>query len=160
MTLSWSPIVTNGFFLRAETFFDFASYVDELARSSQRGWEAYIPYGGKSLHKQSHGEAFLSLFLNRFNSKGLYILDEPEAAMSPQRQLAFLRIMWQLERESKAQFIITTHSPILMAYPGAAIYSMDEVPVRKIEYETTDHYQLTRSFLNDREKFLKELFRD
>lgn len=80
--------------------------------------------------------------------------------MSPQRQLAFLRIMWQLEREKKAQFIITTHSPILMAYPGAAIYSMDEAPVRKIEYETTDHYQLTRCFLNDREKFLKELFRD
>lgn len=80
--------------------------------------------------------------------------------MSPQRQLAFLRIMWQLAQEREAQFIITTHSPILMAYPGAAIYSMDEVPLKKIGYESTDHYQLTKSFLKNREKFLKELFRE
>ena len=152
ITLSWMPKVTNGFFLRAETFFNFAGYIDEL------GPEVYKYYGGKSLNQQSHGEAFLSLFMNRFYTKGLYILDEPEAALSPQRQLSFLRVIRDLEIAGKAQFIIATHSPILMAYPNATIYSFDESPIRSIRYFETDHYLITKRFLNDTEKFLERLF--
>lgn len=158
ITLSWLPKVSRGFFLRAETLFDYADYVDELSRDPMEGEKAYIPYGGKSLHHQSHGEAFLALLMNRFHSRGIYILDEPEAALSPQRQLALLRIIWQLERDGKAQFLIATHSPILMAYPDADIYSLDESPLRKVRYEDTQHYQITKGFLNNREKMLKELF--
>jgi predicted ATPase len=159
ISLSWMPKVNNGFFLRAETFFDFANYIDELARDPDIGVEkAYAPYGDKSLHEQSHGEAFLTLFTHRFRGRGLYLLDEPEAALSPQRQLAFLRIIRDLEQAGKAQFIIATHSPILMAYPNAFIYSFDDNTVRMIKYEETDHYQLTKAFLNDRDRFLQQLF--
>jgi predicted ATPase len=156
MTISWLPKINKGFFMRAETFYDFAGYIDELAKDGRI--EAYQPYGGKSLNEQSHGEAFLSLFKNRFNSKGLYILDEPEAALSPQRQLAFLSIIWQLEQADKAQFIIATHSPILMAYPNSIIYSFDNDRLKQIDYEETDHYQLTKAFLNNREKLFRNLF--
>ena len=152
------PKINNGFFLRAETFFDFANYIDELSCDLIEGDKAFIPYGGKSLHEQSHGEAFISLFTNRFGGKGLYILDEPEAALSPQRQLAFLRVIRNLEQAGKAQFIIATHSPILMAYPDSVIYSFNGDRVNKQDYEETEHYQLTKAFLNDRRRFLKELF--
>lgn len=159
MTLSWFPKVNNGFLLRAETFFDFANYIDGLARECCPEI-AYAPYGGKSLHEQSHGEAFLALFTNRFRGKGLYILDEPEAALSPQRQLAFLRIIRDLEQSGKAQFIIATHSPILMAYPNAVIYRFTEECVESVPYEETEHYRLTRAFLANRERFLAQLFED
>jgi predicted ATPase len=149
--LSWMPKVTSGFFLRAETFFDFAKYLDEMGN--------YDAYGGKSLNEQSHGEAFLSLFLNRFWGKSLYILDEPEAALSPQRQFALLSIIHDLEQSNNAQFIIATHSPILMAYPGAVIYQCDEDGFELVNYEETDHYRLTKAFLNNPDKFFKELFR-
>ncbi|HWP95451.1 MAG TPA: AAA family ATPase [Syntrophomonadaceae bacterium] len=155
ITLSWLPKVKTGFFLRAETFYNYASYIDELAKESP---EAYQPYGGQSLHKQSHGEAFLSLFLNRFHMQGIYLLDEPEAALSPQRQLAFLRLIWKLEQSGQAQFIIATHSPILMAYPGATILDFDQSPMQETVYENTEHYFITKRFLNDRKKFLEELF--
>ncbi|MEL7565714.1 MAG: AAA family ATPase [Dehalobacterium sp.] len=159
--LAWMPKVNNGFFLRAETFYDFACYIDDLAMDSYNSpIDVYRPYGGKSLHHQSHGEAFISLFLNRFGSKEIYLLDEPEAALSPQRQLAFLRIMWQLEQEGAAQFIIATHSPILMAYPNATIFNFDETPLKQIAYEDTEHYQLTKRFLNAKDKFLNRLFKD
>ncbi|EGD46127.1 SMC domain protein [Ruminiclostridium papyrosolvens DSM 2782] len=154
LTLAWLPKVSNGFLLRAETFYDYASYIDSL------GPEAYASYGGKSLHMQSHGESFLSLLQNRFGGKGIYLLDEPEAALSPQRQLVLLRIIRQLEKDGKAQFIIATHSPILMAYPDADIYSFDHSPIIKVQYEETEHYQVTRGFLNNRDKVLEELFSD
>lgn len=161
ITLSWMPRLKEGFFLRAETFFNFANYLDELSNDPfSGGRNVYSPYGGKSLNEQSHGEAFLSLFLNRFHNKGIYILDEPEAALSPQRQLAFIRIMWQLEQEEKAQFIIATHSPILMAYPNATIFNFEKAPLDVIDYEESEHYQLTKNFLNDRESFLKRLLVD
>lgn len=160
MKLSWFPKVKQGFFLRAETFFDFAGYIDDLANDPNVGMEAYLPYGGKSLNHQSHGEAFLSLFTNRFSGRGIYILDEPEAALSPQRQLAFLRVIHDLELEGNSQFIIATHSPILMSYPGARIYSFDHDTVEETQYEETAHYQLTKSFLNNRERFLKQLFEE
>ncbi|TQR19350.1 AAA family ATPase [Psychrobacillus vulpis] len=155
--LSWMPKITNGFFLRAESFYQFASHIDDLER--EFGGVIHN-YGGKSLHEQSHGESFLSLFLNRFNGRAIYLLDEPEAALSPQRQLAFLRIMHDLVTAEGCQFIIATHSPIILGYPNATIFSFDEGKIEEIEYEMTGHYQLTKYFLDHREKFLKELLED
>ncbi|MEC2072712.1 AAA family ATPase [Alkalihalophilus marmarensis] len=152
--LSWMPKTTNGFFLRAESFYHFATHIDEVDTT---GFQAY---GGRSLHEQSHGESFLSLFLNRFNRKAIYLLDEPEAALSPQRQLTFLRIIHDLASSGNAQFIIATHSPILLGYPGADIFSFDQVRMERVEYETTDHYLLTKSFLQNRERMLEELFKE
>lgn len=149
--LSWMPKVTNGFFMRAETFYHFASYLDTMP-------EGLHAYGGRSLHEQSHGEAFLSLFQHRFGKKAIYLLDEPEAALSPARQLALLRVIRDLEQE--AQFIIATHSPILLGYPGAQILDFDAQPIREIRYEDTLHYIVTRRFLENRQKVLDELFRD
>lgn len=156
--LSWMPKVTQGFFLRAESFYHFASHLDQLAKEDPTFH--YQGYGGRSLHQQSHGESFLSLFLNRFGGKGIYLLDEPEAALSPARQLAFLRIIHQLVSSGNAQFIIATHSPILLGYPKARIWSFDCVPIASVSYEDTEHYQITKAFLNRTDKFLEDLFRD
>lgn len=150
--LSWLPKVNNGFFFRAETLYNFACYIDELKNDDFR---AYLPYGGKSLHEQSHGQAFLSLFSNRFSQKGMYILDEPESALSPMNQIVFLNIIKELEKSNNAQFIICTHSPILMAYMGAKIYSFDSNPLSVISYEETDHYKITKDFLMNRERYFK-----
>lgn len=155
--LSWMPKITTGFFLRAESFFNFASYLDKLANDSS-GYDVYAAYGGRSLHEQSHGESFLTLFSNRFNKSGIYLLDEPEAALSPARQLAFLRILMMLEKESKSQFIIVTHSPILLGYPNAQIINFDTSPASEILYEETDHYVITKRFLQDRYSFLDKIF--
>ncbi|WP_080835832.1 AAA family ATPase [Cohnella massiliensis] len=149
--LSWLPKVTNGFFMRAETFYHFASHLDTMPQSL--GY-----YGGRSLHEQSHGEAFLSLFANRFGKKAIYLLDEPEAALSPARQLALLHIIKDLEKE--AQFIIATHSPILLGYPNAQILDFDALPIQEIRYEDTLHYVITRRFLENRDAVLKELFEE
>ena len=154
LRLSWMPKVTNGFFLRAESFYHFASHIDELGPSVLKS------YGGKSLHEQSHGESFLSLFLNRFTGKAIYLLDEPEAALSPQRQLTFLRIMHDLVRDEDCQFIIATHSPIILGYPNATILSFDEGEIKETQYEMTEHYQITKYFLDHREKFLKDILED
>lgn len=153
--LAWWPKVTNGFFLRAETFYQFASHVDEtdLERS-------YKAYGGKSLHHQSHGESFFSLFQHRFQGNAIYLLDEPEAALSPTRQLAFLTLLHDLLKEGNVQFIIATHSPILLGYPDARIYHFHEKGVEEIEYEQTEHYQVTSYFLQHREKMLAQLFEE
>lgn len=151
--LSWAPKVSDGFFLRAESFYNFATHIDELDDSRKYG-----AYGGKSLHHQSHGESFLSLFVNRFRGKGIYLLDEPEAALSPARQLALLQVLREMEQEGQSQFIIATHSPILLAYPGAQILDFDASPVQRIEYEDTPHYQITKGFLDNRELYLRKLF--
>ncbi|MBG9942524.1 AAA family ATPase [Brevibacillus formosus] len=147
--LSWLPKITNGFFLRAESFYQFASHIDQM------GSESYKNYGGRSLHDQSHGESFFALFANRFNGRGIYLLDEPEAALSPKRQIAFLYVMRDLVEEG-AQFIIATHSPILLGYPGATILNFDESPVHEVNYRDTEHYQLTRRFLEKPDLFLDE----
>ncbi|MFC0522975.1 AAA family ATPase [Pontibacillus salicampi] len=151
--LSWLPKVTRGFFLRAESFYQFASYIEGI------GLEAY---GGQSLHAQSHGESFLSLFLNRFQGDGpaIYLLDEPEAALSPARQLTFLRVLRDLAEFGNAQFIIATHSPILLGYPDADIWSFDGEEICNVHYEETEHYTITNTFLQNRERVLKELFSD
>ncbi|WP_019120597.1 AAA family ATPase [Brevibacillus massiliensis] len=156
--LSWLPKITQGFFLRAESFYHFATYLDRLAKDDPSF--NYRGYGGRSLHEQSHGESFLSLFLNRFGGKGIYLLDEPEAALSPARQLAFLRLIHQLVNGGNAQFIIATHSPILLGYPDAKIFSFDSDGIESVRYEDTEHYQITKGFLNRTEKFLADLFRD
>ena len=152
--LSWWPKVTNGFFLRAETFYQFASHLDEVDMSG------YKAYGGKSLHHQSHGESFFSLFQHRFNGNAIYLLDEPEAALSPARQLAFLTLLHDLVKQENVQFIIATHSPILLGYPDAVIYQFDERGIEQVEYEQTEHYQLTSYFLQHREKMLQQLFEE
>jgi len=154
LRFSWFPRVTDGFFMRAESFFNFASYVDEIAADDAG---IYGAYGGKSLHGQSHGEAFLALFENKFN-KGIYLLDEPEAALSPKRQLAFLVLMHELEKKGAAQFIIATHSPIILSYPGAVIFSFDQERITPVIYEETEHYQITRDFLMDPNLYHKFLF--
>jgi predicted ATPase len=141
---------SDGYFLRAESFFNVATEVDRLGVT--RG------YGGKSLHQQSHGESFLSLVLERFSGDGLYILDEPEAALSPSRELSLLARMHDLVSGRGSQFVIATHSPIVMAYPGATIYLLDADGMREVAYEDTEHYQVTRDFLTQRERMLKVLF--
>jgi predicted ATPase len=157
LTVAWSPNrVGDGFFMRAESFFNFASYIDELALDSPRIFQAY---GGRSLHQQSHGESFLSLFNNQFES-GIYILDEPEAALSPSRILAFMSVISALEKSGRAQFMIATHSPMLICYPGAAIYQFDEDGVRETNYQDTEHYYLTKSFLDNPQSYLRHLTGD
>ncbi|MFB7138564.1 AAA family ATPase [Gottfriedia sp. NPDC056225] len=153
--LSWLPKISNGFFLRAESFYNFATYLDQIDDPLK-----YRGYGGESLHKQSHGESFLSLFLNRFNETAIYLLDEPEVALSPARQLTFLKIIHDLVEIENSQFIIATHSPILLGYPDADILSFDHGEISRIDYESTDHYQITKYFLQNREKFLSDLLSD
>jgi predicted ATPase len=157
LRLSWLPKVSNGFFLRADSFYNFSSYLDIL-KEENPGEDIYKYYGGVSLHKQSHGESFLSLFTNRFNGKAIYLLDEPEAALSPTKQLSLLKIIYDLSLKGESQFIIATHSPILLGYPNATIYSFDSNEIREIEYEMTDHYQITKYFLQNRTKFLEDIF--
>ena len=146
----------DGFFLRAESFYNVATEIDRLDRENPLLPSLLESYGGKSLHKQSHGESFLSLVLNRFGGDGLYFLDEPEAALSPSRQLTLLAQIGALARKG-SQFIIATHSPILMAYPGAEIYSLNETGIAKTDYHQTEHYQITKRFLENPARMLEIL---
>ena len=139
----------DGFFLRAESFFNVATEIEKLGVGES--------YGGRSLHEQSHGESFMALVRNRFGGEGLYILDEPEAALSPSRQLVLLAHIDRLVRDAASQFVIATHSPILMGYPDATIYLLDSGGIRAIPYEETEHFQVTRNFLNRRQTFLDVL---
>lgn len=143
---------TDGFFLRAESFFNVATQVDELG--VLRG------YGGKSLHAQSHGESFMALATNRFLGHGLYLLDEPEAALSHTRQLALLRLIHEFVRSEHSQFVVATHSPILTACPGATILELSEEGIRQVQYEETHLYDTYRRFLLDRERVLRYLLED
>jgi predicted ATPase len=149
LRLSWLPKASDGFFMRAESFFNFATYIDQVS-SLER-------YGGRRLHEQSHGESFLSLFTNRFD-RGIYILDEPEAALSPQRQLSFLKVIYDLAASGQAQFLIASHSPILLAYPKATLLSLDGGALREVAYAETEHYRITKEFLDSPERFFKHLF--
>jgi predicted ATPase len=154
LRLTYTKRQRDGFFLRAESFYNIATYVDTL----DNGLGAY---GGVSLHDQSHGESFLALLLNRFSGGGLYLLDEPESALSATRQLAMLaRMRVLLERDEDTQFIIATHSPILLAYPDAQLLTFDRGAIKPIAYRDTDPYQITRRFLDNPTKVLDELFRD
>jgi predicted ATPase len=142
------------FFLRAESLFTAATYLEQLPR---RGGDPLAPYGGRSLHEQSHGESFLAVMLNRFGPDGLYLLDEPEAALSTQNCLTCLLRIHELV-EAGSQIVIATHSPILLAYPGATIYECGDRGIEAIDYEEAESVRLTRSFLDGRERFLERLF--
>lgn len=139
----------DGFFLRAESFYNLATNIDQLEIEKPG---LLTSYGGYSLHKQSHGESFFSVFMNRFRGKGLYILDEPEAALSPSRQMSMITRIHELV-EQGSQFIIATHSPIIMAYPDSILYEIKD-SIREIRYEETEHYQVMKSFLNNTQKML------
>lgn len=146
----------DGFFLRAESFYNTASYLDELDEIPTAAPKLLGSYGGKSLHKQSHGESFLSLVQNRFGGNGLYLLDEPEAALSPSKLLTLLVEINALVKKN-SQFIIATHSPILMAFPGAEVYELTEDGIASVDYRQTEHYQLTRRFLENPRRMLRYL---
>lgn len=150
------PKPQDGFFYRAESFYNVATNIDEM---NKYGLKSLLPsYGGKSLHEQSHGESFLSLALNRFSGNSLFILDEPEASLSVTRQMTFMATVNKLVKEN-SQFIIATHSPILLAYPEASIYQISEEGVECIEYESTDAYQITQTFLKSPARIFRELFK-
>ena len=158
LTLSKSKYAKDGFFLRAESFYNVATNIDEIDIDS-RECPLIESYGGKSLHNQSHGESFLSLVQNRFGGNGLYILDEPEAALSPSRLLTLIFEIDTLVK-SNSQFIMATHSPILMAIPNAQIYQFTENGLESVSYKETENYQLTKRFLENPEQMLKYLLED
>lgn len=144
----------DGFFLRAESFYNVASMAEEYERMGPPGF--FQNYGGRSPHEQSHGESFLALVQSRFRGKGLYFLDEPEAALSPQRQLTLLLLLHSLSMDG-SQLIIASHSPILLGLPGAEILSFDDGSLHPVTYEETESYQVTEMFINNRAYMLKRL---
>jgi predicted ATPase len=148
------------FFLRAESVFTAASYIDELSASASPGErDVLASYGGRSLHEQSHGESFLAVMLNRFGPEGFYVMDEPEAALSAQNCLTCLRRIHELVGEG-SQFVIATHSPIVLAYPDATIYECSQQGLEVIDYEQADLVRLFSGFLADRERILSTLLAD
>ena len=149
----------DGFFLRAESYFNVGTEIEKLDEDPFGGPPIVDSIGGVSVHEQSHAESFLSLVKHRFRGAGLYILDEPEAALSVRGQLSLLRRMHDLVGQG-SQFIVSTHSPILLAFPGATIMELSEAGVRSIEYAETENYQLTQAFLATPERFLRHLFED
>ena len=149
----------TGFFLRAESFFNVATEIEQLDEDPWGGPPIIDSYGGISLHEQSHGESFFSLMKNRFGSKGLYILDEPEAALSPNRQMAMITLMNDLIKKG-SQFIISTHSPILLSYPKSTIYEIRDKGLERVDYEDTDTFAITKQYLNNYQSMLKILLED
>jgi len=180
LKLTWTKRTRRGFFLRAEDFFNFTKRVNqtsaeleemagEFEREGLKGYGLRLAQGavrgqrraladryGEDADARSHGESFLNLFQSRFVPGGLYLLDEPEAPLSPQRQLALLAMLKGMA-EQDSQFIVATHSPILLALPSADILSFDSAPVRRVKYEEVEHVSLTRDFLNNPEAFLRHL---
>lgn len=149
----------DGYFLRAESFFNVATHIEKLDEEPMGGPPVIDSHGGRSLHEQSHGESFMALLTHRFRGRGLYVLDEPEAALSPQRQLAAMARIHRLVKEG-SQFIIATHSPILMAYPDARIYACTDKGLRRTDYVDTEHYQVTHDFLVNPQRTLDVLLAD
>jgi len=152
LRLAFTSRTGSGLYLRAESFFNVASHVDAVGGSDS--------YGGKSLHDQSHGESFISLLQHRFTRSGFYVMDEPEAALSPQRQLSFLVLLHDLlsNNNRNIQFLIVTHSPILLAYPGAQILSFDGGKIHEISYRESQPFQLVSSFVASPERYINALF--
>lgn len=146
----------DGYFLRAESLYNVATNLEQLDRQPAFSRKLIESYGGRSLHKQSHGESFLALVQNRLGGNGLYLFDEPEAALSPMRQLTLLAEIDRLVK-ANSQLIIATHSPILMAYPGAQILELSAEGIRAVDWRETEHYQITKRFLDDPERMMKYL---
>jgi predicted ATPase len=151
ITITWANGGVPGSLFRAETFRDFADFLDDVALCDP-GRLKY--HGGRILNTLSHGESILSYFSTRYHIKGIYFLDEPESALSPVSQVKFLKVLQQVEAAGHAQFIIATHSPILLAYPGAQILSFDGSRIEEVAYEDTAHYKLYKQFFTDRDTFL------
>lgn len=149
--------IQDSFFLRAESFYNAATEIEKTYKEG--GGSLRRTYGCDSLHEQSHGELFFSILQHRFGRNGFYLLDEPEAALSPSRQLSALALIHDLVKKH-CQFVIATHSPILMAYPNALLYELGPWGIRKVAYEETEHYKVTRAFLLRREPMLRELLAD
>ena len=154
LKLTWKLKTNNGFFFRAESYYEFAKYIENQAY--EIGKEAFGGYGGKSLIKQSHGESFLSLFQNRFRD-GIFVLDEPESALSIEKQLSLITIINGLVKTGKCQFIIATHSPLLITIPNADIFEIKNGIIEKKSYSETSNFILYKEFINNPEKFLKLL---
>ncbi len=153
MSLAWNEKTNEGFFFRAESYFSFITYLDEMQKLDP---EFLQPYGGKSLQKQSHGESFLSLFQNKFH-RGIFILDEPEAALSPEKQFGLISIITELAKTGKAQFIISSHSPILIACPDADIYEIENGALEKIDFTQSKQFKLYKGFLDNPQRYLSYL---
>ncbi len=151
LELTWRNGVVPGSFFASQIFRHFSRALDEWA-AADPGLLDY--FGGQSLMTQSHGQSLMSFFRNRFNIKGLYLLDEPETALSARTQVELLKLLSKISQAGHAQFIVATHSPILLACPGATIYSFDSAPVHQLAYEDTDHYRIYREFLNHPQAFL------
>lgn len=147
----------DSFFFRSETFYNVATNIEDLDKEPGGGGKIIDSFGGKSLHEQSHGESFFAAFKERFKGNGLYILDEPEAALSPLRQLSMLAIINDLVNQG-SQFIISTHSPILMAFPDAKIVELTEDGMHEAKLEDTNHYMVMKQFFEDRKRLLHHLF--
>jgi predicted ATPase len=152
LKVEWTDGLVPGSFFSSQIFRNFAQLVDM--------WEADNPgqidyFGGKSLLTQSHGQSLMSFFKARYKIKGLYLLDEPETALSPKSQLELLELLQNMSHLGHAQFIIATHSPILLACPGSVIYSFDHTPVKTVHYEDTEHYQIYKSFMENPGRYLK-----
>jgi predicted ATPase len=155
LRLAWLPKVTTGFFLRAESLFNLATQIDRLDSDPDQKFGPPIidSYGGVSLHQQSHGEAFLALFEHRFNQRGIYVLDEPEAALSPARQLRFLQVLRSMERSGNAQVILATHAPMIMAYPGADLRVINRDGIQRGQPQDTSHWRILAELFAKPEEF-------
>jgi predicted ATPase len=152
LQVEWADGIVPGSFFSSQIFRNFAQLVDM--------WEADNPgqieyFGGKSLLTQSHGQSLMSFFKSRYKLKGLYLLDEHETALSPKSQLELLKLLQEMSSLGHAQFIIATHSPILLACPESVIYSFDQSAVKIIRYEDTEHYQVYKSFMKNPDKYIK-----
>ncbi|WP_430789687.1 AAA family ATPase [Virgibacillus flavescens] len=147
----------DSFFFRAETFYNVSTNIEEMDADPSGGPKVIDSYGGKSLHEQSHGEAFFAAFMNRFYGQGIYILDEPEAALSPLRQMSMLARIHELVNQG-SQFIISTHSPIIMAYEDAKIIQLTEEGIAEVSLEETSQYTIMKQFFEDKDRLLHHLF--
>jgi predicted ATPase len=152
LTARWANGSVSGSYFRAETFHDLADFLDDVALCDP-GRLAY--HGGRILNNLSHGEGMLAYFTGRLSLKGLYFLDEPESALSPASQVKFLNLLRQYSVDGRAQFIIATHSPILLACPGAQIFSFEEDCIEEVSYEETAHFKLYQQFFTDRDVFIE-----
>ena len=159
LRFSWLPKVTNGFFFRAETYFELVRYLEETAKE----WPAMrLNYGGKPLDAQSHGEAFLALFENRLGNdrKAIYLFDEPEAALSPQRLARFVRLLRRAELSGNVQVIMATHSPVLMGYPGAQLLDLSGGEIRERRLTDTEHFRTLQDFFVDPDAYYERVFEE
>jgi len=149
--VEWTDGPVHGSFFASQVFRNFAQILDEWAAADPRSLEYF---GGKSLLTQSHGQSLMSFFKARYKIKGIYFMDEPETALSPKSQLDLLAVLKDMSQAGHAQFLVATHSPILLACPGAKIYSFDHVPIKQVDYEETEQFQIYKGFMEDRNKYL------